>query len=297
MAVGDLMLGRGVGERIQAIGPDTVFGGVAAMLGQADLLAGNLECVISDQGQPQAKSYTFRAPLAAIKSLTATGFDVLSVANNHSMDYGTTGLADMLTRLRDSGLSSAGAGADAEAAYAPAILERNGVRIAFLAYVNVPVESRTAFDTRSWTAEVAMPGVAWAQPDVIAKDVAAAKALADVVVVLLHAGLEGRSEVTSIQRSLAHAAVDAGAGLVIGSHSHTLQPVERYKDGIIAYSLGNFVFDGFAGTSNYSAIFTATLTPHGVESYQWVPVVVENGLPRLATNDEAAVILPLVREQ
>jgi poly-gamma-glutamate capsule biosynthesis protein CapA/YwtB (metallophosphatase superfamily) len=297
MAVGDLMLGRSVGERIQAVGPDVVFSGVAATLGQADLLAGNLECVISDQGQPQAKSYTFRAPLAAIKSLAATGFDVLSVANNHSMDYGPAGLADMLARLRDAGLSSVGAGADAEAARAPVLLERNGVHIAFLAYVNVPVEGRTNFDTRIWAADVARPGVAWAEPQVIAHDVASAKTLADVVVVLLHVGLEGRVEVNSIQRALAHAAVDAGASLVIGSHSHTLQPVERYKDAIIAYGLGNFVFDDFTIPSNYSAIFTATLTPHGVDSYSWVPVVVVNGLPRLATSDEAAVILPLVREQ
>ena len=100
-----------------------------------------------------------------------------------------------------------------------------------------------------------------------------------------------------MQQSLAHSAVDAGAALVLGAHSHTLQPVEHYKGGLIVYSLGNFVFDGFLPPSNYSAIFDANLSPNGVDSYRWVPVVVENGLPRLATPAEAAVILPLVREE
>ena len=297
MAVGDLMLARAIGDRIQAQGPAVVFSGVAPVLAQADLLAGNLECVITDQGQPQPKSYTFRAPPAAVQALSATGFDVLSLANNHSMDYGIDGLADMVTRLRQAGVGAVGAGADAETARAPLIVTRNGLHVAFLAYVNVPVESRTDFDTRSWEAGVEKPGVAWAETDVISKDVTAAKTVADVVVVLLHAGIEGQGQVAPIQRTLAHAAVDAGAALVIGSHSHTLQPVERYKSGIIAYSLGNFVFDGFAIPSNYSAIFTATLTPLGVDTYAWVPVVVDHGFPRLATSGEAALILPLVREQ
>ena len=297
MAVGDLMLGRSVGDRILSQGSDTVFGGVAATLAQADLLVANLECVISDQGSPQFKSFNFRAPLSAVDALSSAGFDVVSLANNHSMDYGIDGLADTVTRLRAAGISSVGAGADAETARAPVILARNGVHVAFLSYVNVPIEGRTGFDTRNWAAGVEKPGVAWAEPEAIAADVAAAKTVADVVVVLLHTGLESRFEVSPSQRDLAHAAVDAGAALVLGAHSHTLQPVERYKSGLIAYSLGNFVFDGFTALSNYTAIFSATLTPVGVESYRWIPVVVMYGLPRLATSDEAALILPLVREQ
>ena len=295
MAVGDLMLARSVGDRLLAKGPGAVFGGVTATLSQADLRVANLECVISDQGVPQPKSYTFRAPPVAAQALALAGFNVVGLGNNHSLDYGTAALADMLGRLRESGIAYAGAGADAEAARAPAILDRNGVRIAFLSYVNVPVESRTAFDTRSWAAGIETPGVAWADPAAIAQDVAQARTLADVVVVLLHSGLEGSSLYTTLQQTLAHTAIDAGAALVLGSHSHVLQPVERYKGGLIAYSLGNFVFDGFLDPSNYTAIFSATLTPLGVTSYEWVPVVIDHGLPRLATPDEAALILPRVR--
>ncbi len=291
------MLARGAGERIQAYGPQVVFSGIASTLSQADLIAANLECVITDQGHPQFKSYTFRAPIAATQALSDGGISVVGLANNHSMDYGLDGLADMLTRLRAAGINSVGAGADAETARAPVILERHGVHVAFLDYVNVPVEGRTAFDTRSWAAAVEKPGVAWGEPDIIAKDVTAARTVADVVVVMLHAGSESSVVVNAVQQSLAHAAIGAGAALVLGSHSHTLQPVEHYQGGLIAYSLGNFVFDGFLPPSNYSAIFVANLSPNGVDSYSWVPVVVDNGLPRLATPAESALIMPMVREE
>jgi poly-gamma-glutamate synthesis protein (capsule biosynthesis protein) len=109
-------------------------------------------------------------------------------------------------------------------------------------------------------------------------------------VVLLHFGLEGRPEVTAAQARTAHAAVDAGASLVIGAHAHVLQRVETYGDGLIVYNLGNFVFDGFGQTSNYSAIFSATLTPAGITEYSFVPVMVELGVPRLATAEEAEFI-------
>jgi gamma-polyglutamate biosynthesis protein CapA len=111
-----------------------------------------------------------------------------------------------------------------------------------------------------------------------------------VVVVMLHFGLEGRPQVTADQERLARAAVDAGAGLVLGAHAHVLQRVEEYGDGLIVYNLGNFVFDGFAAPSNYSAIFSATLTPTGVSDYTFVPVMVDKGVPRLASPEEAAVV-------
>jgi poly-gamma-glutamate synthesis protein (capsule biosynthesis protein) len=296
MAVGDLMLGRTIGDRILQNGPHAVFAEVESVLQPADILIGNLECGISDVGAPQLKGYTFRAPPEAASALADAGFDLVGLANNHTLDYGIDGLADMMARLRENGIASAGAGIDAEAARAPVILVRNGVRVAILSYVNVPQE-RTGFDTRSWAADILTPGVAWAEPAVITADVQAARALADVVIVMLHVGLEGQPAVLPLQTELGHAAVDAGAALVLMTHSHVLESVERYNGGLIAYSLGNFVFDGFGLPANYSAIFRATLGLHGVESYDWVPVVVSYGLPRLATANEAAEILPRLQER
>ena len=293
-AVGDLMLARSIEDRILTQGPQVVFEAVADMFAGADLLAGNLECVISDTGQPEPKAYTFRAAPETMQALTGVNFDVVSLANNHAMDYGLDGLADMLRRLREAGIASVGAGADEAAARAPVIISHNGLRVGFLAYVDVPVEGRTGFNTASWSAGPFTPGIAWANVPDIEADVMAARALSDVVVVMMHFGLEGHRDPTSAQRAQARAAIDAGATLVLGAHAHMLQPVEEYNGGVIAYGLGNFVFDGFSIPSNFSAIFQATLTADGVASYEWVPVVVDRGLPRLARPDEAAGILARV---
>lgn len=296
-AGGDVMLARTVGDRVLAAGPDVVFGGIQAALDQADLFVANLECVISDRGQAVLKSFTFRAPPETADALAAAGVDLVSLANNHALDYGLDALADMLPRLRERGIETVGAGADDVAARAPVILERNGLRMAFLAYVDVPVEGRTGFDTRSWEAGPDLPGLAWAEPAEMQFDIASARLKADVVIVLMHFGLEGRSDFTSHQQDLAHTAIDAGAALVLGAHAHVLQPVERYNGGLIVYGLGNLVFDGFAPPATYSAIFTATLTRAGVAAYDWVPVMISHGLPRPATEAEAAVIRAMVAEQ
>ena len=290
MAVGDLMLARTVGDGTVANGAEWPFAGVADSFSQADILIGNLECAVGEAGEPVRKAYTFQAPPAAAEALEQVGFDVVSLANNHALDYGPEGLADMLPRLEAAGIRPVGAGANAAAARAPVIVEHNGVRVAFLAYVDVPVEGSTGFDTRSWSAGPDAPGIAWADEAQMTEDIRAAVPLADLVAVLLHFGLEGRVEVTAAQARTAHAAVEAGASLVIGAHAHVLQRVEEYGDGLIVYNLGNFVFDGFGQTSNYSAIFSATLTPDGITEYSFVPVMVERGVPRLATAEEAKVV-------
>jgi poly-gamma-glutamate capsule biosynthesis protein CapA/YwtB (metallophosphatase superfamily) len=294
MAVGDVMLARSVGDRLLAQGPGIVFQQVQPWLDQADLFALNLECVISDRGAPEPKAYTFRAPPAAVEALALAGVDVVSLANNHALDYGVEALGDMLPRLREANIQAVGAGADAGAARAPAVVVRNGLRVAFLAYVDVPVEGRTGFDTRSWEAGIERPGLAWAVPSEMAFDIASARLRADVIVVLVHFGLEGRREATAGQRALAQGAIDAGAHLVIGAHPHVLQPVEAYNGGLIVYSLGNFVFDGFVAPATYSAIFSATLTLEGVADYEFLPVVVSHGLPRPADEREAATVWSLL---
>ncbi len=295
MAVGDVMLARSIGDLILAQGPGAPFAGVADVLNQADVLTGNLECAITARGEPATKAYTFAAPPDAVRSLALAGFDTLALANNHAMDYGPEALVQAQALLAASGIQTVGAGPNSAAARSPMFIARNGLRLAFLAYVDVPVETRTKFDTRSWIATDNGAGVAWAIPEDIAADVANAKAQADAIVVWLHMGYEGRTEVTEAQRAAAHAAVDAGAALVLGAHPHVLQPIERYGAGLIVYSLGNFVFDGFDLPQNYSAILSATLTRAGVRDFDWTPVVVRNGLPQRATPDEAAIILDLVQ--
>jgi len=121
--------------------------------------------------------------------------------------------------------------------------------------------------------------------------VSAAKTQSDHVIVLLHSGYEGLQTPNEIQRANAYAAIDAGATLVIGHHPHVLQPVEVYNQGLIAYSLGNFVFDGFDGAGAQSAILHVTLTPTGISDYRFTPVLLRDGRPVLAEGDEAVAIL------
>jgi poly-gamma-glutamate capsule biosynthesis protein CapA/YwtB (metallophosphatase superfamily) len=291
MAVGDVMLGRTVGDKLRAKGAAIAFSAVGPVLTSADLLVANLECVISSLGEPQPKAYRFRAPPEAIDALASAGVDVVSVANNHALDYGFDALADMTKQLQERDILMVGAGKNAAAAHAPVIIERKGLRIAFLAYVDVLVESRSGFDTRTWIAGPNSAGIAWAEPKRMATDIQIAKSQADVVVVLLHAGLEGRTDVYPSQQAEAQAAIDAGAALVLGTHPHVLQRMEKYHGGLIVYSLGNFVFDGFTPPETYTAIFTASLSASGVDEYAWIPAVIDDGLPRMATEQEAATIL------
>lgn len=288
-AVGDMMLARSIGAALRRAPDASPFDGVAQTLRAADLTVGNLECAVGSAGTPARKAYTFLAPPAAAAALADAGFDLVSLANNHSLDFGTDALSETARLLDQAGILHPGAGADEAAAHRPARLTAGGLRLAFLAYVNVPVE-RGGFSTASWRARGDRAGVAWAEPQRIADDVAAARADADLVIVLLHSGYEGQQTTNAAQRASAHAAIDAGAALVIGAHPHVLQGAERYHGGLIAYSLGNFVFDGLYKRSE-TAILKVTLSRDGVRSFEWLPVALRDGRPQLASGAQASAIL------
>lgn len=272
--VGDVMLARAMAN----VPPAQVFAGVP-VLAQAEVLAVNLETALGAGGAPEPKAYTFLAPPLMAEALRLAGVDVASLANNHALDYGVAVLTQTRQLLNAVGVAGVGAGSNVREAHAPVIIEREGLRLAFLAYVDVPVETRSGFDTRTWTAGPDTPGVAWLDIPTMQADIAAARAQADAVIVLLHFGYEGRTEPSDRQRRQAQAAIEAGAVVVAGAHPHVLQAVERYQNGLIAYSLGNFVFDGFSGLANQSAVLSLTLTLDGVRDWTLIPVTVREGLP------------------
>jgi poly-gamma-glutamate capsule biosynthesis protein CapA/YwtB (metallophosphatase superfamily) len=280
MAVGDVMLGRTIGELIETHGPAAPFLYTADTLRSADITVGNLECPISTRGTAEEKTYTFRAPLAAAESLAYAGFDLVNLANNHILDYGRLALADTLESLAAQDIQMVGAGMNTNEAHAPVMIEVNGLRLAFLGYMDIPP---AIYDYRSWEAGPTQPGVAWAHEERLQQDVTAAKAQADIVIVLVHNGYELMQQVVSEQRKIAHLAIDSGASLVIGSHPHVLQRVERYKGSLIAYSMGNFVFDDFFFPPNYSAILVVELSSQGVDEYELIDVIVQlNGVPKIS---------------
>ncbi|MBA4181443.1 MAG: hypothetical protein C0506_12705 [Anaerolinea sp.] len=278
-AVGDIMLARSVSAAITPEQPDGPFAHVREILRSADLTVGNLECAISDGGFAEPKSYTFRAPPLAASGLAVAGFDLVSLANNHSLDFGRDALLDTIETLRLASVAVVGAGRDAGEAYGYRVLVTKGVRVAFLAMGEVPNEG--GYNMRTWTAAPAEPGIAWADEERLAATVREAAEAADIVVVMFHFGVEGSTEPSGRQRQLARSAIDAGANLVVGSHPHLLQEVEAYGRGLIAYSLGNFVFDGFEGEANESGILLVGFAADGSLSWRMEPVTIGlDGLPR-----------------
>ena len=225
--VGDLAMALDVGKNLEALAagstavePGYPFAGVTARIAAADLAIGNLECVVSPLGTPKPTApVTFRAPEVAFGAIQRAGFDLVSVANNHVLDYGPEALDDMVARLDRVKLPHLGVGRPSIAPEMPLIREIHGLKIGFLGFHDVVVEKAC-------------------------RDVARARASVDVVVVFNHWGHEGQSSPLGAQQSFGHALVDAGADLVVGSHVHVLQPEEWYRGRLIFYGLGNFVFAG-----------------------------------------------------
>jgi len=233
--VGDIMLAETPGELI-ARGVDP-FEPFTAILDRHDLRIGNLECVIATTGTAEIKPFTFRAHPRSLPVL-AKHFDGVSLANNHSGDFGKAAFAEQLGLLQAAKLAYFGGGEHASAAHRPWIVERKGLRIAFLGY--------DEFKPRSFEANATRPGVAWSGEDEqVLRDIAAARDHADIVIPFMHWGWEEEVTPSPRQREFARRMIDAGASLVVGSHPHVTQGYEVYRGRLIVYSLGNFLFNSF----------------------------------------------------
>jgi poly-gamma-glutamate synthesis protein (capsule biosynthesis protein) len=292
MLVGDVMLAREVDDRIAREGTDAPFRRVRSILRRADLVVGNLESVITTRGTRTPKRYTFRAPARGAWALRDGGFDLVGVANNHALDFGRVGLRDTLANLRRVGVRPMGAGADRASARAPVIVSRNGLRIAFLDRADAGMDSNE-WPHLHWEATRRTSGLAYARPRELRADVRAARTLADVVGVMLHSGREYARSPTPSQRRVVQAALEGGAAVVVSAHPHVLQRGRRMGSRVVAWSLGNFVFDGFATVpgGRDSVILDVTLGPDGVTSARWHPVVVRGGFPRPASGADRRRIL------
>lgn len=264
-AVGDITPGEGVGPAIRAFGAAHPWANVGPALRRADLTTGNLEGAITDRGIPAAdKQYHLRGPAALLAGARArAGFDVLTVANNHSLDYGAVGLADTLRAARRAGISTVGGGGTLGAARRPATFAVGGLRVAFLGYSDIC--------PAGFAAGVSSPGIARAEVSQIAADVRSAKRTNDVIVVFFHWGVELRGSPDARQRMFADAALGAGAAVVLGAHPHVLGPIERVPHALVAWSLGNFVFPVGSPAATRTAILRVRLTARGVAGFDLLP--------------------------
>jgi len=236
--VGDIMLSRGVANQIKKHQDDNwPFLKISSTTQEADFTFGNLEGPISNRGEKQGSIYSFRADPEVISGLKFAGFDILSLANNHIFDWGREALEDTVTLLQDSGIETIGAGENYLEANLPAINEINNTKIAFLAYTNLYPKSLEATENSA--------GISSFELEKAKNNIQELKTLklADIIIVSFHWGEEYQIRSNSKQQNIAHSLIDAGADLIVGHHSHTIQELERYNNGWIAYSLGNFVFD------------------------------------------------------
>lgn len=271
--VGDIMVAETPGELI-ARGDDP-FAPLAAWLRRADVRIGNLECVVATGGTALDKPFTFRADPRTLPVL-ARHFDAFSLANNHSGDFGKAAFAEQLGLMRRAGLPYFGGGADLEEAHAPWIVERNGLRIALLGYVE--------FKPRSFEAGAGRPGVAWGGEDEqVIEDIIAARTRhhADLVIPFMHWGWENEGYPSERQKRFARAMLDAGADMVVGAHPHVTQGAEIHDGKPIVYSLGNFLFNGFDTEATLTGwTLEATLDKRGVAAWRTRVVRLDaNGVP------------------
>ncbi|MDB5795632.1 MAG: putative poly-gamma-glutamate biosynthesis enzyme [Noviherbaspirillum sp.] len=231
---GDIVLDGKPGRAIE--GGRDPFSGFAELLAGADIRVGNLECVVATTGEPDEKIYTFRAQPRTLPVLKRH-FDAVSLANNHSGDFGRAAFAEMLDLLDKAGIARFGGGRNLREAHAPLIIERKGLRIALLGY--------NEFLPRTFEADADAPGVAWSEDDQVVDDLRKARSVhrADIVIPVMHWGWEDEPVAGRRQRELARLMVDAGADAVIGGHPHVTQDIEHYKGKPIVYSVGNFVID------------------------------------------------------
>lgn len=271
VAVGDIMLSRYVAQKINEHGdPGYPFAGVQWFLQGGDVVFGNLESPVTPGREIKVPEMVFRADPWVALALKEAGFDILSLANNHVPDFGGQGILDTMHHLESAAILHTGAGKNEQEAYAPRYMEVKGVKLAFLAFNDPAVvpESYGAGDG---------PGTALLEPEKMTAAINGAAANADFTVVSLHAGTEYAAEPDATQVRFARLAIDAGADLVLGSHPHVVQKVERHRGKYILYSLGNFVFDQLWSRDTRESIATRIwIRENNVEKIEFLPVYINN---------------------
>jgi poly-gamma-glutamate synthesis protein (capsule biosynthesis protein) len=281
-AGGDVNFGDGVTPTLTSRGLGYPFENVSGIFGNADLSFVNLECCISSRGAPVGgKEFTFRGPADSAGALTDGNIRVVSLANNHSKDWGTAAFQDTMTHLKEAGVSWCGAGNNADEAYSPAVLTARGKKVAFVAFTGVIPDG--------WPATAANPGCATTTDrERVARSIRDARSRADFVVASFHWGIELATSPNEEQRRLAHLAVDSGADLVLGHHPHVVQGFEVYRNRLIAYSLGNYVFSPPREISSKTLTLVALLGPDGLIQAKVVPNVISGCHPVVLSGAPAA---------
>jgi len=284
---GDIMLSRGVAQKIKAKQDLAYpFLAMADYLKSADLVFGNLETALVEGREIGLQEMVFRADPKMAKVLYDFNFAVVSLANNHTMNFGKAGLGQTLQNLLAEGVDYAGAGLSALEAYNPVVIHRNGLTFAFLAYTDNDVAPSSYFATATTT------GVAYMDIAKMQQAIKTARERADFVIVSMHAGNEYRYYPNIRQTNFAHAAITAGADLVIGHHPHVAQTAEIYNGKYIFYSLGNFIFDQADPKTKEGLVLKVFFTQDGISRIEPQAIYIKDfSQPTLLSGQQAQKVI------
>jgi len=266
MSFSDLLFCQGYGVRstIKQTGPDFLFSKIKSILSSSDIVFGNLETVLSNIGEEKNSllSVDMRGDPECVKALRRAGFTVLNLANNHSMQHGSIPFLETVKLLNESGIEQIGVKeATNDWHSSPVIKELRGMKIGFIGYSYEPDRYHPA------------PLYAQGCDQMILKDILKLKQCVDFLVLSVHWGLESIQRPSVITINRAHSFIDAGADIIVGHHPHVLQGIERYKGKIIAYSLGNFIFDmNWADIYRDSMILKVQIHNSTVYDYEIIPI-------------------------
>ena len=290
LATGDIMLSRNVGTKIElAQNPDLPFEKVADLLRGADLTFGNLECPLSDLNIPIREGLVFRCLTRDFGGVINSGFDVLSAANNHSMDQGVKGLEFTIDYLTSKSILPVGTTSAIspphEREMKEGVIERSGTKFGFLAY------SYSAFNDGKNSAHPQISTLDIGKLKLDIEDIQSRGA--NFIIVSMHAGTEYTKKPNQRQIDFARAAIDAGADIVIGHHPHWIQDIEIYNGKPIFYSLGNFVFDQMWSRETREGLMVRlAIRDKRLEKAELIPIIIDNYCcPRPATDEEKTAIL------
>lgn len=281
---GDTMLMTAALANYEAKGTDGIIDPKFQQLFQtADIAMLNEEFPFSNRGTAMAdKEYTFRINPAYVNWYTGMGLDVVSLANNHALDFGKDALMDTFSTLDKAGIKYVGAGGSKDRAKETQIIEKNKKKFGFLSASRV-------IPVTSWNIDEGQPGLFCTyDPSQLVTEITKAKEVCDYVVVYVHWGVEYQSKPADYQVNMAKQYIDAGADLVLGAHPHVLQGFEFYKGKAIVYSMGNFVF-----TKNIESTMAlkVVVTPDNQTQIQVLPGKAQNAYTSLCEGAQRQSIL------
>ena len=272
---GDLMLDRGVRKEIASKGIHDLFSDVKLLFQNHDFCIANFECVACNETLLKSdKKFTFRANPEWLSAIKSNGISYLTIANNHSFDFGEEGLKQTITQLKQNNIKMIGFRESVNKNYLPVLLEKKGCKIALFSATFLKQENDLICNDT---------------PKELAKRIQLFKTKhpAYLIFVCLHWGVEMKSKPTDLQIKQAHYLINNGVDVIIGHHPHVVQTIEKYNEKYIFYSIGNFIFDANHAPANQAILTSFTLRKSKIESIQLIPINIVNSKPKIMSTKES----------